>query len=123
MRYQTGWIEWKRRWLDFILLYVSLHPLILPLTIQQNNCGSITPGVLRSCIPHAKDLHAFSLGLSFSLTDMDVFTFLGEIHDLQFLTLQYYRVSLVSSQIIVSQHTSSNFANPQTYLNYRIYVN
>ncbi|KAF8968746.1 hypothetical protein BDZ97DRAFT_1797828 [Flammula alnicola] len=57
----------------------------------KNNCGSVTPGVLKSFIPHIKDnLRAFTLGLSYSLTDDDVFTFLGNLPHLERLNLRYY---------------------------------
>ncbi|KAF8904781.1 hypothetical protein CPB84DRAFT_1677109 [Gymnopilus junonius] len=57
----------------------------------RDNCGSITPGVLKSFVPHIEQsLQAFTLGLSYSLTDDDVFTFLGHIKNLKHLELMYY---------------------------------
>ncbi|KAJ7583784.1 hypothetical protein C8J56DRAFT_951786 [Mycena floridula] len=57
-----------------------------------NNCGSITPGVLRDmATPElTPTLRAFSLGLSYSLTDQDVFHFLGQFSQLQSISLQYF---------------------------------
>ncbi|KZT05087.1 uncharacterized protein LAESUDRAFT_656763 [Laetiporus sulphureus 93-53] len=55
-----------------------------------DNCGSITPGVLRSFVPHLFKIEALSLGLSYSLTDFDVFTFLEEMTSLVSLDLRYY---------------------------------
>lgn len=56
----------------------------------KGNCGSITPGVLKSFVPYLENITAFSHGLSYSLTDEDVFSFLSQLPRLQFLTLQYY---------------------------------
>lgn len=56
------------------------------------DCGSITPGVLRSFAPRLDSLEAFSLGVSFSLTHRDVFKFLGTdaMRDVRRLRLAYY---------------------------------
>ena len=62
--------------------------------IEQGNCGSITPGVLRSFLPPVQNVHSLSLGLSYSLTDEDVFTFLGQLPHLESLDLTYYLVGL-----------------------------
>ncbi|KAF8182927.1 hypothetical protein BJ912DRAFT_977178, partial [Pholiota molesta] len=57
----------------------------------KDNCGSVTPGVLKSFVPYVKDnLQAFTLGLSYSLTDENVFTFLGSLTQLRRLNLRYY---------------------------------
>ncbi|KAL6307344.1 hypothetical protein BKA93DRAFT_816002 [Sparassis latifolia] len=56
----------------------------------KENCGSVTPGVLRSFVPHLEAIHAFSLGLSYSLTDDDVFSFLNQLPNLRTLELRYY---------------------------------
>ncbi|KAF8797659.1 hypothetical protein BYT27DRAFT_6926094 [Phlegmacium glaucopus] len=57
----------------------------------KGNCGSVTPGVLRFFIPHIQDnLHALTLGLSYSLTDEDVFTCLGNLPNLNRIQLRYY---------------------------------
>ncbi|KAH8822786.1 hypothetical protein DL96DRAFT_1619249 [Flagelloscypha sp. PMI_526] len=56
------------------------------------NCGSITPGTLKS-IANAllRPLEVFSLGLSYSLMDKDVFSFLEIVcSNLQELNLVYY---------------------------------
>ncbi|KAF9006991.1 hypothetical protein BDQ17DRAFT_1238451 [Cyathus striatus] len=56
-----------------------------------DNCGSVTPGVLKSFLPHVKqNLRTFTIGLSYSLTDQDVFVFLGEIRELKHVQLRYY---------------------------------
>jgi hypothetical protein len=61
--------------------------------LVQGNCGSITPGVLRFFIPHIQDnLRALTLGLSYSLTDEDVFTCLGNLPNLDHIQLRYYYV-------------------------------
>ncbi|PPQ65462.1 hypothetical protein CVT24_010793 [Panaeolus cyanescens] len=57
----------------------------------KDNCGSVTPGVLRAIMPHVKDsLTDLTLGLSYSLADEDVFNFVGEIEHLRWLKLRYY---------------------------------
>lgn len=57
----------------------------------EDNCGSITPAVLRSFIPHIRTrVCSITLGLSYSLTDDDVFSFLGELPELTSVKLQYY---------------------------------
>ncbi|KDR81885.1 hypothetical protein GALMADRAFT_240158 [Galerina marginata CBS 339.88] len=57
----------------------------------RDNCGSVTPGVLKSFLPYLENtVQAFTLGLSYSLTDNDVFTFLGQITRLKRLELRYY---------------------------------
>ncbi|KIM41940.1 hypothetical protein M413DRAFT_445142 [Hebeloma cylindrosporum] len=65
--------DWLRR----------LSPTLTELHLK-NNCGSVTPGVLKSFTPHVENsLEAFTLGLSYSLTDNDVFTFLGGLSKLK----------------------------------------
>ncbi|KAF4588623.1 hypothetical protein EYR40_010176 [Pleurotus pulmonarius] len=56
----------------------------------KGNCGSITPGVLRSLIPYLQGIRSFSLGLSYSLADVDVFHFLDHLPSLTHVQLQYY---------------------------------
>jgi len=56
----------------------------------KDNCGSITPGVLRSFIPHLQSIRSFTLGLSYSLTDEDVFLFLARLPELEAVQLRYY---------------------------------
>lgn len=57
----------------------------------KDNCGSVTPGVLKSFLPHVQDrLRSFSLGLSYSLTNHDVFTFIGQLQELEHVRLRYY---------------------------------
>ncbi|KAI1795387.1 hypothetical protein LXA43DRAFT_882089 [Ganoderma leucocontextum] len=56
----------------------------------RDNCGSVTPGVLRAFLPHMQEITAFTLGLSYSLTDDDVFVFCEDLPLLQILELRYY---------------------------------
>jgi len=56
----------------------------------RGNCGSVTPGVLRSLIPLVKNIRAFSLGLSYSLEDGHVFNSLHELPQMEALELRYY---------------------------------
>ena len=60
---------------------------------SQDNCGSVTPGVLRSFLPHLQAITSFALGLSYSLTDDDVFAFCEDLPSLRALELRYYLVS------------------------------
>ncbi|OBZ74886.1 hypothetical protein A0H81_05149 [Grifola frondosa] len=55
-----------------------------------DNCGSVTPGVLRSFLPHIQEIYSFALGLSYSITDEDIFSFLSELPNLSSLTYRYY---------------------------------
>ncbi|KAI0920231.1 hypothetical protein AcV5_010030 [Taiwanofungus camphoratus] len=71
--------EWLRR-LSGTLLGFHLR----------DNCGSITPGVLRSFIPHIQKIRSFALGLSYSLTDDDVFSCFNQLHGLRSLEFRYY---------------------------------
>ncbi|KAJ7145780.1 hypothetical protein C8R44DRAFT_1934 [Mycena epipterygia] len=54
------------------------------------NCGSVTPGVLRSFVPLLTNITAFSFGLSYSITDDDLFDFLGQLPCLETVQLQHY---------------------------------
>ncbi|TBU38334.1 hypothetical protein BD309DRAFT_972136 [Dichomitus squalens] len=54
------------------------------------SCGSVTPGVLRSFLPYMHDITSFTLGLSYSLTDDDVFLFWEDLPSLQTLEFRYY---------------------------------
>ncbi|EMD32726.1 hypothetical protein CERSUDRAFT_118467 [Gelatoporia subvermispora B] len=63
----------------------TLHAFYL-----KDNCGSVTPGVLRSLAPGLQRIRAFGLGLSYSLTDDDVFAFLNQLPRLTTLELRYY---------------------------------
>ncbi|KAF8890708.1 hypothetical protein BD779DRAFT_1610777 [Infundibulicybe gibba] len=56
-----------------------------------DNCGSVTPGVLRSLAPPIRErVRSFALGISYSLTDDDVLDFLSQIPDIRHLDLRYY---------------------------------
>ncbi|CAA7262648.1 unnamed protein product [Cyclocybe aegerita] len=55
------------------------------------NCGSVTPGVLKAILPHIQNsVQALTLGLSYSLTNDDVFGFISQLHHLRHLELRYY---------------------------------
>jgi hypothetical protein len=54
----------------------------------------VTPGVLKSFLPHVSEsLKSFTLGLSYSITDEDIFTFLSQLPNLEHLRLRNYWVS------------------------------
>lgn len=78
----------------------------------QGNCGSITPGVLRSIVGHIPRVRAFTLGLSYSLTDDSVFSSLADLPALRSLQLRYYMVSFLSHTRIIpcSRGLSDNTA-------------
>ncbi|PCH42866.1 hypothetical protein WOLCODRAFT_132541 [Wolfiporia cocos MD-104 SS10] len=79
-----------RAMLDLLPEWLSrLSPSLRGLHLQEN-CGSITPGVLRSFLPHLGRVSAFTLGLSYSLADSDVFAFLNELQNLHTLDIRYY---------------------------------
>ena len=61
----------------------------------QDGCDSVTPDILRSLLPHIRDIRAFTLGLSHSLTINDIFSFLGELVYLETLQLRYHSVCLL----------------------------
>jgi hypothetical protein len=50
----------------------------------------VTPGVLRPFIPLLANVTAFSFGLSYSITDDDLFDFLGQLPCLETVQLQHY---------------------------------
>ncbi|KAI0790117.1 hypothetical protein BC629DRAFT_1511447 [Irpex lacteus] len=56
----------------------------------QSDCGSITPGVLTLLKPHVRHLRAFTLGLSYSITNDDLFAFLECMPELEELDVRYY---------------------------------
>ncbi|KAI0640962.1 hypothetical protein C8Q79DRAFT_1004016 [Trametes meyenii] len=55
-----------------------------------NSCGSVTPGVLRSFVPYLQRVTSFELGLSYSLTDDDIFAFWEELPSLHTVSFRYY---------------------------------
>ncbi|KAJ3782048.1 hypothetical protein GGU10DRAFT_364761 [Lentinula aff. detonsa] len=55
-----------------------------------NNCGSITPGVLNSFIPYLPHLECFTLGISYSLADRDVFIALAKLNKLKSVGVRWY---------------------------------
>ncbi|KAJ7041145.1 hypothetical protein C8F04DRAFT_947579 [Mycena alexandri] len=61
------------------------------------DCGSITPGLLRSFIPLLANITGFSLGLSYSLTDDDLFSFLAQLPCLEKVQFRYYLACLLLS--------------------------
>ena len=52
----------------------------------------MTPGVLRALVPLLQKITAISLGLSYSITDDDLFDFLGQLESLESAQLQHYLV-------------------------------
>ncbi|KAI0669045.1 hypothetical protein C8Q78DRAFT_1044339 [Trametes maxima] len=55
-----------------------------------SSCGSVTPGVLRSFVPLLQMITTFELGLSYSLTDDDVFAFWENLPNLHTVAFRYY---------------------------------
>ncbi|KAF9074407.1 hypothetical protein BDP27DRAFT_1359508 [Rhodocollybia butyracea] len=55
-----------------------------------NNCGSITPGVLNSFVPYFHNLESFSIGISYSLEDKDVFAALSKLDKLKIIKVRWY---------------------------------
>ncbi|TCD62440.1 hypothetical protein EIP91_006902 [Steccherinum ochraceum] len=74
------------------MLPAWLQDLGLSLTslLLMDSCGSITPGVLRSFIPHLTGIRTFAIGLSYSLTNDDIFSFLQQLPHLDTLDVRYY---------------------------------
>ncbi|KAI0684576.1 hypothetical protein BC835DRAFT_1389261 [Cytidiella melzeri] len=56
----------------------------------KNNCGSVNPGVLKQISPSVSELTSFTLGLSYSIDNNDLFEFLSQMHNLISLELRYY---------------------------------
>ncbi|KAI0687453.1 hypothetical protein BC835DRAFT_403929 [Cytidiella melzeri] len=77
----------------------------------KNNCGSVTPGVLKQISPSVSELTSFTLGLSYSIDNNDLFEVLSQMHNLTSLELRYYLASLLllsntdHSPMIVSETT------------------
>ncbi|KAH9856164.1 hypothetical protein C2E23DRAFT_882278 [Lenzites betulinus] len=55
-----------------------------------HGCGSVTPGVLYSFLPYLQKIDSSALGLSYSLTNNDVFAFWEGLPHLQTLEYRYY---------------------------------
>ncbi|KAF8918376.1 hypothetical protein CPB85DRAFT_1281794 [Mucidula mucida] len=80
----------SRAVLDVLPDWVStMVPTLTELHLQ-DNCGSVTPGVLRNLEPHLGHLKSFRLHLSYSLADKDVASFLEKLPSIESLSLQYY---------------------------------
>ncbi|KAF9017672.1 hypothetical protein BDZ89DRAFT_1074608 [Hymenopellis radicata] len=80
----------SRAVLDVLPGWVStMVPSLTELHLQ-DNCGSVTPGVLRSLEPHLEHIKSFCLHLSYSLADKDVASFLTKLPSIESLSLQYY---------------------------------
>jgi len=78
----------------------------------RGNCGSITPGVLRSLVPHLQKVRSITLGLSYSLADEDVFSALGQLPHLESVGIQYYlqlkalpRIHLPNLRSLIVRHS------------------
>ena len=68
----------------------------------------MTPGVLKSFLPHvSENLKAFTLGLSYSITDEDIFAFLSQLPNLEHLRLRNYWVSVTLALGLGAQVPSS----------------
>lgn len=67
----------------------------------QHNCGSVTPGVLKQILPAISELQSFSLGLSYSVVNGELFSFISHMHNLTSLELRYYIVSRQSSSNVL----------------------
>lgn len=59
---------------------------------KQGNCGSITPAVLRAFVARIPRVRALTLGLSYSLTDENVFACVADLPALTVLKMRYYMV-------------------------------
>ncbi|KAJ6482952.1 hypothetical protein C8R47DRAFT_1133302 [Mycena vitilis] len=70
---------------DWLRRLTSLKELHLT-----RDCGSVTPGVLRSFVPFLSNITAFSWGLSYSVTDDDLFGFLSQLPCLESVNLRHY---------------------------------
>ncbi|KAJ3522228.1 hypothetical protein NMY22_g11980 [Coprinellus aureogranulatus] len=81
-----------------------------------DNCGSVTPGVLKSfLLPVGENLKAFSLGLSYSITDEDIFAFLSQLPNLEHLRLRNYWVRSLLGPHRISLSPSSQQMKPPTH--------
>ncbi|THV03494.1 hypothetical protein K435DRAFT_962380 [Dendrothele bispora CBS 962.96] len=60
-----------------------------------NDCGSITPGVLSTIIRSLHNIRSFSMGLSFSITDHDLFNAISQLSCLEDLGVYYYYQQMI----------------------------
>ncbi|KAH8093137.1 hypothetical protein BXZ70DRAFT_441460 [Cristinia sonorae] len=78
-----GMLQVLPEWLPYLSATLTMFRLM-------DSCGSVTPGVLRSFIPHLPRVHTFGIGLSYSLTHDDIFAFLNELPQIRSLDVRYY---------------------------------
>lgn len=77
------------------LIHLQRPPLnsVSAPSLIKDNCGSVTPGVLKSLVPLLeRNIRSISIGLSYSLADEDVFAFLHRLPKLEKVELRYYWV-------------------------------
>jgi len=87
--------DYRVSWFFFTFLTHSIRSIATQRSRWwlKDNCGSVTPGVLRFIVPlMERSIRAVSLGLSYSLMDADVFLFLRNLHGLESAELYYYWV-------------------------------
>lgn len=75
--------------LQLMLSWLTRSPPLTKLHLV-GNCGSVTPGVLQSFLPHLSALRSLAIGLSYSLANKDILSALSELPELQELQIQYY---------------------------------
>ncbi|KZP09857.1 hypothetical protein FIBSPDRAFT_873224 [Athelia psychrophila] len=80
----------SRAILDLLPEWLSRLSQSLTQLHLEGNCGSITPAVLRSFIAHIPRVQALTLGLSYSLTDENVFSSLADLPALTSLKMRCY---------------------------------
>ncbi|KAH8115005.1 hypothetical protein DFH11DRAFT_1854889 [Phellopilus nigrolimitatus] len=68
---------------------MSLNSPLLSL-IFEDDCGSVTPGVLTSLLPVTQALENFGLGVAYSVKYDELFPFLSELKNLKYLELFHY---------------------------------
>ncbi|EJD05122.1 uncharacterized protein FOMMEDRAFT_166791 [Fomitiporia mediterranea MF3/22] len=67
-----------------------LHTLCL-----EDDCGSVTPGILTSLLPVSQELEHFGLGVAYSLKYDDLSPFLNELSKLRRLDLYHYTQNFI----------------------------
>lgn len=60
---------------------------------DQDDCGSVTPGILASLSPVSQGLHHFSIGVAYALKYDDIFAFISNLPRVQTLEIFHYPVS------------------------------
>ncbi|KAI5121489.1 hypothetical protein M0805_003944 [Coniferiporia weirii] len=70
-------------------ILMSLNKPLASLYFEED-CGSVTPGILTSLLPAVRALRSFALGVAFSVKYDDLFPFLEELVHLRHLELFHY---------------------------------